>query len=279
MTGPVVVLGRGRAGTVVARALARAGVEVRARTARTAPEPTDLEGATVVVIAAPDDALPAVAQRLAGRLPSSTIVLHLSGATSPDVLRAAGPGLPVGAFHPLQTFADADSALTLLPATTFFGWGDPAALVAMEALAGHMGARFRRRDDAADPALYHAGAVAASNLVVALVAIARRLAIAGGVAPEEALPALLGLLHGTMKALESRGLPHALTGPASRGDLHTLERHVQALGALPDADPLAAYRALSRAAIDLARAAGTVDEATAATARKVLDSSTREMGT
>jgi predicted short-subunit dehydrogenase-like oxidoreductase (DUF2520 family) len=110
-----------------------------------------------------------------------------------------------------------------------------------------------------DRALYHLAAVLASNHVVALMDAAVEALAATGLPPEEALASLLPLLGGTRSALAEEGLPGALTGPVLRGDLGTLERHLEALERL---DPGSArlYRSLSGRALRLARQAGELDD-------------------
>jgi predicted short-subunit dehydrogenase-like oxidoreductase (DUF2520 family) len=109
--------------------------------------------------------------------------------------------------------------------------------------------------DPARKALYHAAAVAASNYLVAVEDLAARLARAAGIPPRDALRALLPLVRGTVRNLERVGLPAALTGPVARGDAATLRAHRRALRAV---DPAldAAYAALGRLALRVAREAG-----------------------
>jgi predicted short-subunit dehydrogenase-like oxidoreductase (DUF2520 family) len=59
----------------------------------------------------------------------------------------------------------------------------------------------------------------------------------------------------------------ALTGPVARGDAPTVAMHRRALAGRPKV--LAAYDALSRAAIDLARAAGADEAALRAVAAEL----------
>jgi predicted short-subunit dehydrogenase-like oxidoreductase (DUF2520 family) len=115
-------------------------------------------------------------------------------------------------------------------------------------------------------ALYHAAAVAASNYLVAVEDLATRLAVAAGVPPGEALRALLPLVHGTVRNLERRGLPAALTGPVARGDAEVVRTHRAALRAL---DPAldATYAALGRHALRVAVERGLSPARARATAR------------
>jgi predicted short-subunit dehydrogenase-like oxidoreductase (DUF2520 family) len=85
-------------------------------------------------------------------------------------------------------------------------------------------------------AVYHAGAVFASNFLVTLHRAAVRALAAAGAPPE----ALLPLMQRTMDN------HFDLTGPIARGDWSTVDRHLAALAQdAPDLVPL--YRALAEA--------------------------------
>jgi predicted short-subunit dehydrogenase-like oxidoreductase (DUF2520 family) len=118
-------------------------------------------------------------------------------------------------------------------------------------------------------ALYHAGAAAACNLAVAMVDLGVRLMAAAGIERDRSLAALLPLIRGTVANLEEVGLPAALTGPVSRGDVETLSSH---LAAMREKTPSLAvpYAAASLHAVEVALAKGTIDAATAESLREVL---------
>ncbi len=111
--------------------------------------------------------------------------------------------------------------------------------------------------------LYHAGAVMASNYVVALADAARSLLIKAGVPADQALPALIPLLASVVQNLAQVGLPGALTGPVERGDVTSVERHLRALAArAPELVEL--YRLVGRDVLRLAREKSKLDPASAA---------------
>ena len=122
MTGAVAVVGAGRVGLTLARALVLSGTPVRllVRRARRLslpglPEPeTDWQAALaaseLVIVAVPDDAIPGVALRLAksGQIQPRQVVLHISGLRGSEALvPLSASGAALGSLHPLQTFADA----------------------------------------------------------------------------------------------------------------------------------------------------------------------------
>jgi predicted short-subunit dehydrogenase-like oxidoreductase (DUF2520 family) len=104
---------------------------------------------------------------------------------------------------------------------------------------------------------YHAGAAFVANYTVALVGVAERLARSAGVAPDIAARLYLPLLGGAVANLTSLGPAAALTGAVRRGDVQTIQSHLEALG--PEDREL--YRTVGRAAVLLAREAGLNDRA------------------
>jgi predicted short-subunit dehydrogenase-like oxidoreductase (DUF2520 family) len=226
-------------------------------------------GADLVLLAVPDREIEGVAAQVVGggALRRGAVVAHFAGGLPSSLLDAVhSVGALRGALHPLQTFADVDTAVRLLPETYFSVEGDPEAVDVLRALVVGIGGHVVTLS-AEKKALYHAGAVAASNFVVTLVDFAVGLLVQAGVPHGEALPALLPLLRGTVANLEVVGLPGALTGPIARGDTLTLERHMEALRKAPG-DLVRLYRELARKNVELALRKGTVDKAMA---QRILD--------
>jgi predicted short-subunit dehydrogenase-like oxidoreductase (DUF2520 family) len=105
-------------------------------------------------------------------------------------------------------------------------------------------------------AIYHAGAVFASNYLDVVAAIAERLVRHAGLRDGEAWQALRPLVHGTGENPIAQGPVDALTGPVVRGDAATIRRHLAVL----TADDAGLYRVLGRVALELARTRGMDDE-------------------
>jgi predicted short-subunit dehydrogenase-like oxidoreductase (DUF2520 family) len=269
------VIGPGRAGTGLAVALAGAGYAVllHGRRPQRVPKPLSLTvgppdappawiaQAGVVVLAVPDDAIRPVAELLAraAAVSASQVVLHLSGIQGQEAL---GPlvssGAALGSLHPLQTITDPERAPDELRGAWAALEGMPAAVVAAEALARALGMRPFRVTSAAK-AVYHAGAVFASNYFVVVEAVAQRLLQHAGLSDADAWAALQPLVRGTFEHLMEREPGAALTGPVARGDELTVRRHLASL----THDDAQLYRLLGRAALELALQGG-MDRDTAA---------------
>lgn len=258
-------------GQGLALALDRAAADVAllARGPRALVEPLVLhEGpwaavtrvADLVLIATPDDTIAHVAATLAAQdaIGVEQVVLHLSGLLDRTALESLVPtGAGLGSFHPLQTVADPLTAHVRLLGSYAGIEGDARAEREGEALATSLGMYPVRLTPESKPA-YHAGAVFASNFVVALAGVAERLARAAGVPADEAPRLYLPLLRGAVANLDA-GPAAALTGPILRGDLDTITAHLAALG--PNDGEL--YRRLGLATLPLAEQAGLSPEVAA----------------
>lgn len=204
------IAGRGRAGGSLAAALGGLGWDVELVPHNEARA----EGADVLVLAVPDDAVAATAARV---VPGQAVVAHMAGALGLDVL---APHRRRAALHPLVALPNAELGATRLRGAWFAVAGDE---VAEELVAALGGRAFTVAD--AGRARYHAAACVASNHLVALLAQVQRLAAS------EAVPfeAYLDLVRATVDNVAELGPEAAITGPAARGDVATIERHLAAL--------------------------------------------------
>ena len=278
------VIGPGKVGTVLALALHEAGYAVVAVAGRRLASAealsrripgcvafdrpqTVVDGADLVFLTTPDDAIAEVAAAVSWR-PGQAAV-HTSGALSLDVLAAAGrDGASAGSIHPLQTFAGADEGRALLAGSAFAIEGSPALLPLLRELVEALGGQPVELPPGAKT-LYHVAAVLMSNYTVTLAKLVTDLWESFGVDRETALAALLPLLHGAVRNLETLGLPDALTGPVSRGDAGTVRRHMEALS-LEAPELLGVYRQLGLATIPVALAKGSLSPGMAAELERVL---------
>ncbi len=238
---PLWVVGRGRVGGSIAKAAELAGIEVRLTS-----RDEQIDGAGAVLLCVPDDAIAELCERVAGSVP---LVGHVSGAGTLDALAAASDrGASTFSLHPLQTFADAETAVSGTPAA--IAGSNEAGTAFARSLAEALGMRpFEVPDESR--AAYHAAAAMASNLLVALEESAAQLVEGLGI--ENARELLAPLVLRTAANWAERG-PAALTGPIARGDHATVERHRAALAeTAPDLLPL--YEALAARAEAVAREA------------------------
>lgn len=210
----VQVVGAGRVGSAVSARLAERGVAL------------DRDEPQLVLLCVPDRAIAEVA----AATPAGPWVAHVSGATP---LAALDPHARRFSVHPLQTFTRSrgpeqlDGAFAAVTAET------DEARAAGFWLARTLGLEpFALADDRR--ALYHAGAAIASNYLVTLRRAAGDLLEAAGAPP--------GALDPLMRRTIENGFE--LTGPISRGDWETVDKHVAAIReARPELEE--AYRVLA----------------------------------
>lgn len=202
----------------------------------------------LVFLAVPDDAIAPVCEELRWR--PGTNAVHCSGAHSLDVLAAARDGgAGTGSCHPLQTLTGAAGDAGRLAGCVFGIEADEPLRSTLREIVRRIGGEPLLLE-ADDKPLYHAAAVLSSNYVVTLAAVAAGLWSTFGLDRARALRALLPLLRGTVDSLDERGLPDALTGPIARGDVMTVQRHLDALAA-HQPETAALYRGLGRTTIPL----------------------------
>jgi predicted short-subunit dehydrogenase-like oxidoreductase (DUF2520 family) len=225
--------------------------------------------ARAVFITTPDDAIAPVANEIKWH-PGQSVV-HCSGADSVASLEPARKaGAEVGAFHPLQTFASVKQAIDNMPGSTFALEAEEPLLATLKEMASALGGNWVVLK-ASDKVLYHASAVIACNYLVTLVKLAGDLWPTFGVPPQKATQALLPLLRGTLHNIETIGIPNCLTGPIARGDIGTINKHLDAL-AQTAPHLLPTYRELGRQTIPIALAKGKIDQSRAKELETVLKS-------
>lgn len=238
------IIGAGRLGAALADALRLAGY-TRIRLATRADAHATVEACRLVFVTVPDRVIREAVEALPWRAGQG--VVHTSGALGLDALDAAAArGALRGCLHPLQTFPGAtapeDNAARFRGIVCGVEGGTPLGDL-LTALVADLGGRALRLDGV-DRALYHAAAVLVSNDVVALMAAATRTWEQAGLPVEDAREALEPLLLAAASNVARLPLELALTGPIARGDISTVQRHLEALAG--DADLSATYRALGR---------------------------------
>ena len=217
--------------------------------------------ATRVLIAVSDRGIEPVAEALAVAGMDSGTALHTCGARGPEALAALrANGVACGMLHPLQTIMSAEQGVKSLTDVTFGLAGDrEATLWAEEIVKRVTGGRGESLCIMADRlSYYHAGAVMASNAVVAVLDAAVILLAHAGVERDAALRAIGPLARTSLDNALGSGPQAALTGPIARGDAATVAAHREALRKV---DPTVAklYEAAAGHLLQLAKQRGLSD--------------------
>lgn len=274
------LIGAGRAGTVIARALERVGHPcvaadaisdaARARVSQLLPSADIVDAvgvcsrADLILVAVPDSAIESVVQGLvaAGAINDRHVVLHLSGAHGTSVLRsAANAGALVIAAHPAMTLHGRPEDVQRLEHCPFAVTAVGDALHIAQALIIEIGGEPIVINET-DRAQYHTALAHASNHSVTLLAQSMELLTELGI--DRPGDFLRQLVNASVDNALREG-DRALTGPIARGDFTTVRAHLHALEAARTSTRLS-YAAMAKATIE--RQQRELDDETA----KALDS-------
>jgi len=225
------VVGTGRAGSSFAIALRRVGHDVRLfhhddLGALGEPE--------LILLAVPDDAITPVASVIP--LSHNYVVAHVAGSRG---LSELGAHHRVGFLHPLAALPDSSTGAERLNGALFSVGGD--ARIG-DVVASLHGRAIRLSDE--QRVVYHATATVAANHLVALMGLVEELATSVGLSLDDFLP----LAQQALDDVGTLGVGRALTGPASRADMATIDAHLDAIPAAQRP----AYVAMANAAFELA---------------------------
>ena len=246
----MVVVGEGNVGVHARRWLTSLGYEVHAVSARavlgtpaTAAAPGEHPedawrdaGVCGGWVLCRDTQIPAIAEALVQRgWPSPAPLLHGAGAVGSrderGLAAAAAAGVPVGTLHPVQALRS-DLVRDGLGACHFGVEGDDAA----RALIDRLVPGARQLDltglSRAGRLRYHAACALVANHLGVLLKLGTQSLTSLGLPEAEAVAALGSLLQSSEETLRRLGFPAGVTGPASRGDLDTVGRHLETLDPL-----------------------------------------------
>lgn len=288
----IAIIGPGRVGSTLALAMVKAGLPLVAiggrDQAKCKSAMQSLEACTpsvaasiakIVLLTVSDAAIAPVCNELVreGALSPGTIVAHVSGALSSEVLRSAKDvsRCKIASAHPLQTFASTDTALAALSGAHWFLEGDIEAVDQLSKLILAIGGIVNSLPTDKKP-LYHASSVLASNYLTALLDAALEVMEKAGIDRQSALLALESLSKAAVNNTFSLGPENALTGPIARGDVETVKYHLEKLSgnaAVSDDDYIGSiYRSIGHQTIKLAIRKGSIDSKQAGQIARILDS-------
>lgn len=278
------VIGVGRVGSALAAALQNAAHPVVAvhavskssqdRAAALFPA-TDMvsieevvKSSQLLLMSVPDDVLPDLVSGIAttvGFQPHQ-LVAHTSGRYGINVLEPArAQGAIVMALHPAMTFTGSPTDRLRLQSCPFGVTATDEGRAAAEALVIEMGGEPWWIEES-DRTKYHAALSHASNNLNTVISQSRNLLSGIGIAdPGAFLTPLVMTSAENALALGTQ----TLTGPISRGDVQTVQAHIDSLRAEPSFE---SYNALARATIELALASQKINQNIAEQLRKACDS-------
>ena len=194
--------------------------------------PQSFHLSNLVLLCVPDRAIATTAHLLADRFCGAEVVAHCSGLldrTALDSIKLAG--CVTASAHPLNTFPNLCAALDLLHnehASYLYCEGDSSALRLIHALFQDIGFN-TQTIDAKNKVLYHTACVFACNYLTVLMDMSLQTAQAAGIDQQDFFRACQPIIKATLENLDSHPPAAALSGPIARGDLQTVNRHIDAL--------------------------------------------------
>lgn len=225
----------------------------------------------LIALTVPDDEIEAVGLTLAEMhlCWEQKIALHMSGVHSSDILAPLGEkGATLCSIHPMLSFGNVDASVEALPSAVFTVEGRGVKLDVVKEMIEICGNRWVEISTK-DKVLYHAAACVMSNYMVTLLDAGLEMLNGVGFSPENAVKLITPLVEKTLVNVINIGAEEALTGPISRGDAGTVEKH---MGKLREQNGkwLRLYKVLGLYTTELAKRAGKIDEMSAIKIKEVL---------
>ncbi|MDK2810159.1 MAG: hypothetical protein PWR27_868 [Petroclostridium sp.] len=225
----------------------------------------------LIAITTPDDTITVVAMDLSEiPLPwKNKAVCHMSGVYASDILSLLEQkGATVCSLHPMLSFGDPESAVKSLESIPFTLEGKGPKLMDIKEL-------LKRCDNTwteistQNKVLYHTAACMVSNYLVTLLDMGIEMLKNAGFTEEEAKKLIEPLIRKTVDNVMNIGTVKALTGPISRGDTGTIEKHIIKLQEYYK-PWLEVYKVMGIQTVELARRERRINEISATKIKEIL---------
>jgi predicted short-subunit dehydrogenase-like oxidoreductase (DUF2520 family) len=192
--------------------------------------PNDIENIDFILVTIPTATLAAYAGKLATRdLPWKKLVfVHAAGPLGIEPFAPlAKLGAGVAAMHPYQTFPKRQRSVTL-DGVIYGVTGDRRGARLARRIARELGGQPVMIKEA-DRVLYHLSAVVACGFTAANLEIAGSILAGLGIAKTSRERATRAIAEETIRNVKALGTRAAMTGPAARGDVNGVRRHLREL--------------------------------------------------
>lgn len=187
-----------------------------------------------IIISVSDDAIESIAQKLADSVDNLNNVnaFHTSGILNSEVLNPLKEkDCRTGSFHPVLSVPDIKTGIKEMPSAVFTCEGEiDKELVKLAGKIGRKGVILTL----AQKEIIHVSSVFLSNYSISLIAAVKELCKKKGLSEDKTKMILKGLSEQTVENGWSKPLSGALTGPIVRGDVKTIEKHLELLDEYPE---------------------------------------------
>jgi predicted short-subunit dehydrogenase-like oxidoreductase (DUF2520 family) len=224
-----------------------------------------------IMITTPDDAIEdVVADIIMTNINlNNKVICHTSGAHPSSVLDPLyQKGATIASLHPILSFADIEHALSLLHHTPF----------TLEGKGNIINEFIQLLEDnklkiynikTKQKTLYHASACIVSNYLVTLMDTGVQMLNMIGFDSKTSLELIEPLVKGTLNNIFEKGPESALSGPIARGDISTIQKHIEVLSK-QSKDINNIYSVLGNKTLDIVMRKNTLDENTVNNLREIL---------
>lgn len=181
----------------------------------------------IIFITTNDDNIQTVWNEIKDMNLDGKIICHCSGSLSSEIFKGAD-SKNVCSVHPMLAFNSKHTSLNAISNAFFTVEGGRKAVDTVSEILSLCGNRFKIITSE-NKFKYHAAACFASNFVVSVCYKATKLLQECGFSKSESERALSTLMKCNMDNILEVGCEKAITGPAARGDMATIEKHLGVL--------------------------------------------------
>ena len=214
-----------------------------------------------IFITTPDDEISNVWNQMLDYDLEGKFIFHMSGCLSSSVFKGCkDKNAYCYSLHPLYSFAGKNSSN--LKNTIFSIEGED--IEKIEPLLQKSNIHYFVIEEENTP-LYHASAVFVSNYIVSLAKIAENLLMKCGLNKSQCVDGIYPLMESTLNNIKEKGIDNSLTGPIIRGDIHTVEKHLDSLDEYKDI-----YKSLGIIALEIVKDQKHLSDDTVCEFKKIL---------
>src|SRR6056297_767847 len=152
--------------------------------------------------------------------------IHMSGVHSSKILiKAYEKKADIYALHPLQSVSNIEKAVKDFEKTYFSIESIGSKNKHIKKILSSINHYFEIEPN--QKSVYHMSACVFSNYLTTLIDFGLELTSSIGIDKDKAFEAMLPLINSTIKNIQNEGIEHSLTGPLARGDVKTIESHLE----------------------------------------------------
>ncbi len=233
---------------------------------------SELKPADIYFITTPDDLIVSTCEEITSTINCNAkpIFVHCSGALPSSILHSViPPDCTVACVHPVKSFADPEGAVRTFPGTYCGFEGSKPAVSILKSIFQELEANcFDINPER--KAHYHAAAVFSCNYLNVLIELGLQTYEKAGIDREVSMHILEDIAKDTVSNIFSSSPSKALTGPIARGDVSTVQKHINAFKNNSDDKLLNIYRVLGGVATELSEKQGLAEKGNVQLIRSLL---------